>query len=181
LDNFDAKSVELARLLEDKIDQTTGEIKPFDLMAALMEWENLGRHAKFYVEQEMIFRRAIFKRVFPEPKLGVNSYSLGAGYILKGKHGITYKIDEALFPIIRQKLAAQNVSLDPFIKAKYELVVAAYKAVEGDEDKNKTIGPVLREMITTKDSAPTLEITLPAAAAKAMAAQEAINAASPNA
>jgi hypothetical protein len=167
-----ARAAELLRLTAPGyIDQVLTPSFPnsqsFDMVPALVAWAGLQKWAAFFKEAEMRVRKAVFVQCFPAPKLGVNSFPLNQGYVLKATHKINYALDEALIPLVRAELASQNIPLDPFLKVSYKLVESAYKEITADEQKNQTIGPVLRKMITATDAAPAMEITLPAAAKKA--------------
>lgn len=166
MDNANALTAQVAgdlqKLLTDTLDPETGEITPFDFMAALMVWEDLAKNAEFYKTWEMEFRKACFSRAFPNPTKGTNNFDLGAQYVLKGVPKVNVKIDQTLFPQVRAELAKQNVALDPFLKVSYSLVESEYKAVTEDEEKNKSIGTILRTMLTFTPGAPELKIVLPA-------------------
>lgn len=133
----------------------------FDMSAALALWYQLEERAAFFKDWEMQFRKECFKRAFPAPKSGVNTFALGDGYVLKGVPKVNIRIDKELFPTVRAELAAQNFALDDFLKIKYELNEANYKAACENPDTKDTVAPIVRKMITTSEGAPTLEIALP--------------------
>jgi hypothetical protein len=135
-----------------------------DVTEAMVAWNKVKEEQSYYVQAEMSLRKALFARFFPAPKEGVNNAPLANGWVLKGTPKVNIKVDEAVIPNVRQELAKMNLSLDPYLKTKYDLVWSAYKAVRDDEEQNKTVGPVLRTMLTFTAGAPVLEIVLPAKA-----------------
>ena len=135
-----------------------------DLTEALVAWNKAKEEQSYYVQTEMALRKALFARFFPAPKEGVNNFPLHNGWVMKGTPKVNIKVDEAVIPNVRTKMAEMGLSLDPFLKTKYDLVVSAYKKVRDDEEANKTVGPVLRTMLTFTEGAPVLEIVLPAKA-----------------
>lgn len=134
-----------------------------DISQGLNIWAELKDGLAFYKDWEMTFRKALDKKCFPNPKMGTNMTPLKNGYMLTSQHKLSYKLDEAMFPWVREQLAAQNLSLDDYLKVKYELDIKAYGAVVQVESKTeaKPVGQVLREMITTTPAAPTLAIVTP--------------------
>jgi len=138
-----------------------------DATRAMIVWDQLKTEAAFYAANEMALRKALFKRFFPQPREGVNNYPLASGYVLKGTPKVNVRVDEAVIPNVRTQMASMGLALDPFLKVKHDLVWSAYKQVRDDEEANKTVGPVLRTMLTFTEGAPVLDIHLPAKAAKA--------------
>lgn len=162
----DDEYTSLAILMEDPIwpDNLFALIEEdpeFALRPIVSLWEELEKKASFYKDAEMRFRRAIDKRAFPTGgKLGVNYFELSDGRRVKATHKENVKVDEAMFPTINQELAAIGAALNPFLKAKYELNAKTYSMlVDHEKDLEvKPIGDILRKMITTTPSAPTVEV-----------------------
>jgi hypothetical protein len=131
----------------------------FDMTTGLLMWQQLEEELSVVKDLEMMARKAIFKKSFPIWKVGVNNYPLAAGYILKGTGKINYRVDKEMFPQVREGLASMGAApLDDYLRVSYSLAEGPYNAILKDEQQNATVGTVLRQMITSSEGAPTLEI-----------------------
>lgn len=133
----------------------------FDMTAGLLLWSQLEVEAGKLKSLEMMARKAVFKKAWPSYRIGVNNYPLMNGWLLKGTGKINYTVDKELFPQVREGLASMNVALDDFLRVSYSLAEGKYNEIVKDEQLNQTVGTVLRQMITSSDGAPTLEIVKP--------------------
>jgi hypothetical protein len=133
----------------------------FDMVTGLQLWDEIQEEAAKYKDTEMMARKAIFKKAFPTYKLGVNNYPLFNGWILKGTGKLNYRIDKEMFPQVSEGLASMDLAIDDYLKVAYSLAEGPYNKIVKDESLNKTVGTVLRQMITSSEGAPTLEIIKP--------------------
>jgi hypothetical protein len=133
----------------------------FDMVTGLMLWDQLQEELGRIKDLEMLARKAIFKKAWPSYKIGVNNYPLMNGWMLKGTGKINYRLDKDMFPQVRTGLASMGLSLDDYIRVAYSLAEGPYNKIVADESQNKTAGAVLRQMITSSEGAPTLEIVKP--------------------
>lgn len=131
----------------------------FDLQAGLILWNKLREDWAWVKDAEMMARKAIFHKTWPQWRVGVNNYPLNNGFVLKGTGKINYSLDKAMFPEVSNGLKSMGLSIDPFLAVSYDLAVGPYNAVLKDPQQNPTVGTILRKMITSSEGAPTLEIT----------------------
>jgi hypothetical protein len=133
----------------------------FDMVTGLTLWAELEEQASKYKDIEMLARKAIFKKAWPEWKVGVNNYPLFNGWLLKGTGKINYRVDKEMFPQVSEGLASMGLAIDDYLKVSYSLAEGPYNKIVKDESANQTVGPVLRQMISSSEGAPTLEIVKP--------------------
>lgn len=147
--------------------------EPEVTMEELIRWDKLQRDLKILKAEEALLRGRIAKFYFKNPKEGTNDYSLNAGYVLKMQHKISRDFDvqqlkDACDPGeegVRAPGAfiAAGFDVNPLVKWKPELVITAYRKLSPENRQ------LLDTVLQIKDGSPQLEITLPAAAAKAQA------------
>jgi hypothetical protein len=133
----------------------------FDLVQGLLLWDKLQEEAAKLKEVEMLARKAIFRKAWPDYRIGVNNYPLMNGWLLKGTGKINYRVDKEMFPQVSEGLGSMGLAIDDFIRVSYSLAEGAYNDVCKDEQSNKTVGTILRQMITSSEGAPTLDIVKP--------------------
>ena len=133
----------------------------FDMVTGLQLWAELEEQASKYKELEMLARKTIFKKAWPEWRVGVNNYPLFNGWLLKGTGKINYRVDKEMFPQVSEGLASMGLAIDDYLRVSYSLAEGEYNKILKDESANQTVGPVLRQMISSSDGAPTLEIVKP--------------------
>lgn len=123
--------------------------------ADLTKWYELqAQIAKMKVE-EMALRNRIFAGAFPSPEEGTNNYALPDGYVLKGKHTINRKVDEAALVLLQPQLQERKIQVDNLVKRNPELSVSAYRKLNDDDRK------FFDQALIIKDGAPALEIVKP--------------------
>lgn len=133
----------------------------FDLTAGLLLWSQLEVEASKLKNLEMMARKAVFKKAWPSYRIGVNNYPLMNGWLLKGTGKINYTVDKEMFPQVSEGLASMGMAIDDYLRVSYNLAEGAYNKIVADEQQNQTVGTVLRQMITSSEGAPTLEIVKP--------------------
>ena len=80
---------------------------------------------------------------------------------MKGTGKINYRVDKEMFPQVSEGLASMGLAIDDYLRVSYSLAEGEYNKILKDESANQTVGPVLRQMISSSDGAPTLEIVKP--------------------
>lgn len=133
----------------------------FDRDEALVLWQKAAAALEELKTTEMNLRKLIFGECFPNPKEGVNNLELGAGYILKGTHKLSYSVSNkegAVTDCLVNVAATGNEG--PFlaqrlINWKPELSTSEYK--KADDKYKKLLEPCL----TIKPGSPSLELVAP--------------------
>lgn len=121
----------------------------------LDEWQQAASEAKKWQQREKELRDRIFLSTFPDPKEGVNKYTLPDGRMVKATHKLYRKLDEAAYPSIREALI-NTFEYDPedqIIKRKPEIATGPYKKLPDE------IRAVLDDAIIAKAGTPTIELS----------------------
>jgi hypothetical protein len=148
----------------------------FDAMdkdQVLQAWADAQKALKEAKDFEMLLRKYIVKRAFPEPAEGTNTQELGNGYELKAVVKFNYKLDpdnkkiEAALDRIAaignqgQFVADRLVSWTPnFLKTEYTNL---QEEAKGGSVHAAEILRIIGEVLTIDDAAPTLDIKAPKA------------------
>lgn len=127
----------------------------------LTAWYQMQDQLKKLRAAEMLLRKKIFAAYFPEPKEGVNSVPLAAGWVMKGDYKIDRSIDEGALGAMRPLFAEHKISVDSLVKYKPELVTRNYRTLTEEQRQ------LFDRALVVKPGSPSLEIVLPAAAKKA--------------
>lgn len=138
------------------------------------EWYRLQEQLKRIKASESLLRGKIYKALFPNPEEGTNTIPLAEGWVMKAKRTIQRDIDMAALTInasipegeTHSRLTKLGISPEQLVKWKPELVLKAYRNLTNEQKE------VFNECLVIKDGSPSLEIVLPASAAKAQAAKE---------
>jgi hypothetical protein len=131
--------------------------------AMLSTWYKMAQELKKLKTKEILLRKDIFGKAFPDPKEGTNNYGLDDGYVLKGQYQLTRDIDEGAFNALKEKLREEKINPDLLVQYKPSLVKKEYNKLT-DEQKQ-----LFDQCLIVKPGSPSLEIVLPA---KAKAKQE---------
>jgi hypothetical protein len=125
-------------------------------------WYTKQEELRKLKEEEMALRLRITKQYFPTPKEGTNSHELGDGYVMKMKHNIDRKVDEAALSTLKDKLKEAGIRVDDLIIYKPELSVKQYRPYELDtsEEGKKRLN-LIDQCLIVKPGAPALEIVKP--------------------
>lgn len=133
----------------------------FDKDHTIMLWQKAEKELETIKTAEMNLRKLIFGECFPNPKEGTNSLELGAGYILKGTHKLSYSVTNNDAVCTKALEAIHDTGNEgPFIaerliKWKPELSTSEYK--KADDKYKKLLEPCL----TIKPGSPSLELVAP--------------------
>lgn len=133
----------------------------FDVDEALVKWGAISEQLETIKTAEMNLRKIIFGECFPNPKEGTNNLELGAGYILKGTHKLSYNVSNQDDVCTKALEAIHDTGNEgPFIaerliKWKPELSTSEYK--KADDKYKKLLEPCL----TIKPGSPSLELVAP--------------------
>ncbi|QQM14109.1 hypothetical protein pVco14_059 [Vibrio phage pVco-14] len=110
---------------------------------------------------EMEQRKALFKELFPDPKVGTQHHELGQGYKITAVHKMDTKLDEAAFELILpeiEKLGDKaKAELAEAVKYKPGLVKKGYDAL------SEEVKELFDEAVTTKPASPSLKLVVPKA------------------
>lgn len=123
--------------------------------ADMDNWYNLTKQLEQIKTQEMELRKRIFGYYFTNPKEGVNTVPLNAGWVIKGDYKINRVVDLPLLTNHMAALKKKNIPIDTLIRYKPELVTAEYRKL--DEKQRAAIDEVLKISV----GSPSLEIVLP--------------------
>ena len=124
-----------------------------DYATLLTLWQALDAQRKVLANQETELRKALVAAAWPKPEEGVNhlEHPLADGRKPKMTHKITRKLTDG-----EQALAALRAKgvndTGQYIRVRYELAVAGYKAA------NTEIREVLDEFVVSRPGTPTLEV-----------------------
>lgn len=133
----------------------------FDKDKALLEWQAAAKLLEETKTDEMNKRLLVFSSFFPNPKEGVNNLELGAGYILKGTHKLSYSVTNKdgvankCIDAIRLTGNEGPFIADRLIDWKPSLSTSEYK--KADDKYKKLLEPCL----TIKPGSPSLELVAP--------------------
>lgn len=126
----------------------------------LNTWYKMQEQLKALKASEMLLRTKIFKAYFPAPKEGTNTVPLAQGWVLKGTYKIERKPDPALLAAFSASLREQGINPDALIKYEPSLITKAYRELTAEQEQ------LFDRVLVVKPGAPSLEIVLPAKAAK---------------
>lgn len=127
----------------------------------LAEWESRKKLLEVSKEREMVFRKYVVSRAFPNADEGTNTLPLSNGYELKASIKYNYVLDpdNKKIEACLDKLAATDNEgsfiADRIVSWKANLSLKEYRELA---PKYKHI---IDEIITINDAAPTLEIKAP--------------------
>lgn len=136
------------------------------------EWRLADEAMRKAKDTEINLRLPLARWYFQNPREGTNNHTLENNFVLKMKHTIRRKVDEALLALFRkpERLEGEDESVEPkskleragvdfatIFKAEYSLVVGEYRKLT--EDQRKVVDQIL---IISDDSTPGLEYAPPA-------------------
>lgn len=136
--------------------------------ADLAEWYRLKDELAKVKASEMLLRTKIYKGLFVNPTEGTNSIPLAEGWVIKAKRVIQRDVDLAALQANMKPdattqvsvLSAHGIHVEQLIKWEPELVLKEYRKLSEEQFK------IFNECLVIKDGSPSLEIVLPASAAK---------------
>lgn len=129
-------------------------------------WYELTKKLEEVKNQELALRVRVFKTYFKDPVEGTNTVPLSAGWVLKGTHKLTRKVDEAMLATRLPELRAAGLRMDDLVRYKAELGTAEFRKLT--EEQHKLFDTVLEIKVGT----PSVEIVLPKRATSATAAPD---------
>lgn len=130
----------------------------------IIEWDNCKKQLAEVKAREALLRSRIARILFPNPVEGSrNDLPLAQGWILKLTHVINRKLDEAAWKSGAESLRQFGIRPEEVVVYKPELSKSAYN--ELTEEQRHEVDMYLE----IKPGTPSLEIKLPARAAKAQA------------
>lgn len=129
----------------------SSEMSYFDTLA---RWHELNTAIKHMQAEERALREGLFAGTFPEPEEGTNKVELPDGRILKAVHKIYRNVDAEALANQPKGWLPKKV-LDEVIRHKPELVIKAYRGLEGDTKKK------LDDILIIKPGLPSLELIEP--------------------
>jgi hypothetical protein len=112
-------------------------------------WEELTEALARLQAEERALREAIFAGTFPNPKEGMNTYTLPDGRKVKGQYRINRKVEQTKAASLPTKIR------NKFFRTKYELNKTAFN--DGDEEELS----VVYEVLTETPGLPGLDIVYP--------------------
>lgn len=121
--------------------------------AKLEAWRLCAAQLDTLKKQEMELRKALVTETFTSTLEGAHSIELDAGWTLKMTQPYTRSLDQAKMPEVLKAL--KKLKANGAIKVKYDLSVAAYKALEG------AARACIDEVLTTTPGSPSLELVAP--------------------
>lgn len=136
--------------------------------ADLAEWYKLQEDLKRIKASEMLLRTKIYKAFFKDPVEGTNTLPLDAGWVMKAKRTIQRDVDLAALQANmklddktqQSALSSHGIHVEQLIKWVPELVLKEYRKLPAEQLA------IFNECLVIKDGSPSLEIVLPASAAK---------------
>lgn len=123
--------------------------------ADLAKWYELSEQLKKLRAQEITLRKKIFGSAFPSPVEGTNSFELGDGYVLKGKHTLNRDVDPGAFDALKEPLRERGINPDGLVQYKPSLVLREYRKLTAEEQQ------FFDQCLIVKPGSPSLEIVLP--------------------
>lgn len=123
----------------------------------LGEWYTMAADLKKLRASEMLLRKEIFNKCFPNPKEGTNSFALADGYILKAVHTITRDVDEGAFNTLKPKLEELKINCDSIVRMKPSLAKTVYNTLSVDQKF------LFDQALTIKPGSPALSVVMPKA------------------
>lgn len=127
----------------------------------ILAWRENAELLKELKKVEMEQRKEVIGRMFPDMKVGTNTFELGGGYKLKASYGFDHKIDEDALQLILpeiEKLGEEaKIQLYLAVKYKASLVKAAYDKMPTD------VKEIFDEAVVTREKSPTLSLVEPKA------------------
>jgi hypothetical protein len=128
--------------------------------ADINAWYEMQEQLKKLKASEMILRTKIFKAFFPTPKEGTNTAPLAEGWVIKGTFSIIREIDVGALDALGEVFEKAHISKDKLVKYTPSLKKAEYNTLTEEQKK------LFDNALIIKPGSPSLEIVLPAKAAK---------------
>lgn len=133
----------------------TAIVKPAVTQDDLNRWYLLQEQLAKVKEEEMELRKKIFGSFFPAPKEGTNKQDLTDGWVIKGTHVITRKVDLPTWTNMQAILKEKGLPVDNLIKNVPELVTGVYRTLTAEQRL------LFDEVLIIKEGSPSLEIVKP--------------------
>jgi hypothetical protein len=125
----------------------------------ILEWSGNAHALKRIKAIEMLQRNALFAELFPDPKVGTQHHSLGAGYKITAVYKNEDKLDEAslqlVIPEIEKLGESAKAELDEALKYKPSLVAKGYK------DMSDEVRTLFEECVVTTPRLNSLVLVAP--------------------
>lgn len=122
--------------------------------AKIEEWYRLNVALKDLKQQELALRKEVFGEFFPEPKEGTNTVHLRDGWVLKGTHKLTRKIQEALIADVAEETGMTTV-IKNCIVYKPSLNKTEYSKLSDRQRK------MFDNCLEIKPATPSMDVVLP--------------------
>ncbi len=147
--------------------------EPAATMEDIVAWDRIKKETERLTAplrlQELALRNRIVRTFFPQPKEGTNTHELNKGWQLKYKHAVNRDVNYELFQAMGEQFEAAGLrNAGQYLRQKWELDKKQYNTLTEEERH------VFDQCLTIKVASPQIEIVLPAKAAKAQAAVEAL-------
>ena len=150
----------LPALPTDAVDEVPPKQSTIEVDNAIQTWANAAGELSVAKKIEGDLRWSVAKLCFPNPKVGMNSLSLGNGFQFKMKFGYNYTLDKTKLAEVHEKileLGDDAVKMAaPCITWKPELNQSAYNALPEGPVKE-----LMRSIVTTTVAMPALEVVTP--------------------
>jgi hypothetical protein len=137
-------------------------------MKILATWDRAKSILEAAKAEEMDARKAVVAEFFPaDAKVGTNRIPLANGYALKYMRKINYKLASNVSEVasvdgqIRAMGNEGSFIAERILKRVYDFSATEYKKLEPENPTHKAIKQLVDSVLTTSDSAPSLEIEEP--------------------
>lgn len=107
------------------------------------------------LEAEMALRKEVFSHAFPVPKEGTNQVELPHGWVLKGQHKLSYKVDADALVAVFTEIRKMGFNPDPLVVPEPKLVLANYRLLP------ENIAHIFNQALEVKPQSPILELIAP--------------------
>lgn len=114
-------------------------------LADLRPWYELQEELRALQVREILLRKKIFEKLFPNPSEGANSLEideedvehigLPAGTVVKSDYTFSYKVDDAALDGHKKAFAAAKIKTDELIDWKPELRLTPYRKLNAKQKK----------------------------------------------
>lgn len=101
--------------------------------ALVKDIKSKNKELKPLKTKELLLRKKIIKAFFPNPKEGVNRFSLDDTHALKCTYKLSYDIDEPVLQSLNKDFKEHEIPLSRLLKYKASLVLKDYRALEDDK------------------------------------------------
>lgn len=125
------------------------------MIKKLFLWYEKAQQLAALKVEELQLRKDLFAKYFPAPKVGTNNHSLKDGYVLKGKYGMNYKVNEIALAQMLKKHPDMKEVVKAVIKYEPKVSVKEYKGLTDEQRR------LLDNALIITPGTPGLEVVLP--------------------